>query len=121
MADQLRASGFPKAGSLIAAARWDDAAKLALAMGPATDVTCVGQDPRGFAFTLDPRSTAGKEIALAVRRRPGPEPLVAYAPYFDLLRVLGPVALARGGREEITVSLYLGRGLRGPLPVLQRH
>ena len=121
VADQLRASGFPKAGSLIAAARWDDAAKLALAMGPATDVTCVGQDPRGFAFTLDPRSTAGKEIALAVRRRPGPEPLVAYAPYFDLLRVLGPVALARGGREEITVSLYLGRGLRGPLPVLQRH
>ena len=77
VADQLRAWGFPKTGSLIAAARWDDAAKLAFAMGPATEVTCVGRDPRGFGFTQDPRSTVGKEIVLAVRRRPGPEPLVA--------------------------------------------
>ena len=121
VADQLRAWGFPKTGALIAAARWDDAAKLALAMGPATEVTCVGQDPRGFGFTRDPRSTVGKEIVLAVRRRPGPEPLVVYAPYFGVLRALGQVAIARGGREEITVSLYLGRGLRGPLPLLQRH
>ena len=121
VADQLRAWDLPKTGELIAAARWDDAAKLALAMGPATEVACVGQDPRGFGFTRDPRSSVGKEVVLAVRRRPGPEPLVAYGPYFDVLSALGQVAIARGGREEITVSLYLGRGLRGPLPVLQRH
>ena len=51
----------------------------------------------------------GQDIVLVVRRRAGPEPLVAYAAYFDALKSLGSVPIERGVREEITVSVYLGR------------
>jgi hypothetical protein len=118
---QLRSWGFPKPGFLVATARWDDAAKLALALGPATEVVCVGQDPRGFAFTRDPSSNLGKDAVLVVRRRPGPEPLVAYASFFNALHALGEIPLMRGGFEEVDVSVYVGRRLRAPLPVLQGH
>jgi hypothetical protein len=119
VADQLRLWGYPKEGSVIATARWDDAAKLALVLGPATEVLCVGQDPRGFGITQNDGAVLGREVVLVVRRRSGPEPLVAYAPYFEGLHSRGQVALARGGRDEVTVSFYLGRGLKGSLPDLQ--
>lgn len=56
--EQLRSWGFPRPGVLVATARWDDAAKLALALGPATEVMCVGQDPRGSAFCVGSRLRA---------------------------------------------------------------
>ena len=121
VAQQLRAWGFPRQGSLIAAGRWEDAAKMSYAMGPGVEVTCVGDDPRGFAFTRIPVANLGRDIVLVVRRRAGREPLAAYAAYFDALEFLGNVPIERGGREEITVSVYLGHRLRGPLPLLQRR
>ena len=121
VAQQVRAWGFPIPGIIIAAPRWDDAAKIAYAMGPSVDVTCVGEDPRGFAYTRSPRANLDKDFLLVVRRRAGREPLVAYAAYFDALQWLENVPLVRNGREEVTVSLYLGHRLRGPLPLLQQR
>jgi hypothetical protein len=121
VAQQLRAWGFPRPGALIAAARWDDAAKMALAMGPEVAVGCVGEDARGFAAGSKPADILGQDIALIVRRRPGPEPMVAYAGSFDHLQALGSVPINRGGREEVTISVYLGHRLRRVLPLLQRR
>ena len=121
VARQIGDWGYPDGDALVASGRWDDAAKLAWAMGPSVDVTCVGEDARGFAFTREPRAALGRNVLLAVRRRSGPEPLVAYASYFDGLRALGSVALDRGGREQVTVSVYLGRRLRATLPALQQR
>ncbi len=121
VARQIGAWGYPKGDVLVASGRWDDAARLAWAVGPSVDVTCVGEDARGFAFTREPGAALGRDVLLAVRRRSGPEPLVAYAPYFDGLRALGSVRLERGGREQVTVSVSLGRRLRATLPALQQR
>ncbi len=121
VARQLRRWGFPRADALIAAARWDDAAKMALAMGSGVEVACVGEDARGFAIASPPSANLGKDIALVVRRRPGPEPLRAYAADFDQLRALGSIPILRGGQEEITITVYLGHRLRRALPLLQRR
>ena len=90
-------------------------------MGPSTEVSCVGEDARGFAFIRSPGANIGKDVLLVVRRRAGPEPLAAYAAYFESLRSVGNVPIERRGREEVAVSVYLGRRLRGPLPLLQRR
>jgi len=121
VARQIGEWGYPTPDVLVASGRWDDAAKLAWATGPSVDVTCVGEDARGFAFARPPATALGRDVLLAVRRRSGPEPLVAYASYFDGLRALGSVALERGGREQVTVSVYLGRRLRATLPALQQR
>jgi hypothetical protein len=121
VARQLKAMGLPGPKAIVAAARWDDAAKMAVAMGPEAEVGCVGEDARGFASLTAPTSNIGSDVVLVVRRRPGPEPLAAYAAYFDDLQALAGVSIERGGREEITIGIYQGRGLRRPLPRLQRR
>ena len=121
VARELRRWGFPRPDALIATARWDDAAKMALAMGSGVDVACVGEDARGFAIASAPAANLGKDIALVVRRRSGPEPLSAYVRDFEQLRALGSIPIFRGGHEEITISVYLGHWLRRALPLLQRQ
>jgi Dolichyl-phosphate-mannose-protein mannosyltransferase len=118
VARQLRAWGLPKPGMLVAGSRWDDAAKLAFAMGPDTPVTSVGEDSRGFDYVGDPVQHVGKDVVLVVRRRSGGEALRLYAPYFRSLRWLGNVDLLRGERPGIVISLYLGEHLHRPLPRL---
>ncbi len=120
VAQRLRTTGLPRPGVLIAAARWEDAAKMALAMGPAVEVGCVGEDARGFAILTEPASNLGRDVLLVVRRRPGPEPLVGYAGYFDSLRGREGIPIERGGREGLTISVYEGQGLRRLLPRLRR-
>jgi len=124
VAAQLRAWDLPAPGTIVATARWDDAAKLAYAMRPpfgaaTTVVTCVGEDARGFAYLESPEASLGKDVVLLVRRRPGAEPMRAYAPFFASLRALGSVALRRGSAEGVVVSAYLGKGLKGRLPPLR--
>jgi 4-amino-4-deoxy-L-arabinose transferase-like glycosyltransferase len=119
VAGQLGVWGFPKPGMLLAGSRWDDAAKLAHAMGPDTPVTSVGEDSRGFDYVGDPASHVGKDVVLVIRRRSGGEPLRLFAPYFSSLSWLGNVRLARGERPGVEVSVYLGEALRRPLPLLR--
>jgi len=124
VAEQLRAWSLPAPGAILATARWDDAAKLAYAMRPSpgtttTAVTCVGEDARGFAYVRDPEADLGRDIVLVVRRRPGAEPMRAYAPFFASLRSVGSVAIPRGNGDGVVVSVYLGTGLKRRLPRLR--
>lgn len=130
VAEQLRAWSLPAPGSVLATARWDDAAKLAYAMGAShgaagsgaratTAVTCVGEDARGFAYVRDPEADLGGNIVLVVRRRPGAEPMRAYAPFFASLRSVGSVAIPRGNGDGVVVSVYFGTGLKRRLPRLR--
>ncbi len=119
VAEQIRAWGLPKPGTLIGGSRWDDAAKLAHAMGPGTIVACVGEDSRGFAYVEDPPASLGKDVVLVVRRRSEGEALRLYAPYFRRLRFVGNVPISRGQRPGIVVTVYLGESLLRPLPLLR--
>ncbi len=113
---RLREWGWPRPGLHLATVRWDDAAKLAYALGPATQVRCVGPDPRGFHFAADAQRILGDDVLLVVRRRPGREPLSVYSPYFDRLVPLGIVSLRRGAGEGVAVAVYRGQRLRGLAP-----
>jgi hypothetical protein len=112
---RLKLLGQPEPGVVIAGTIWSDSAKLAYTLGPDVRVVCIGGDPRGFNDLTDQRSLLGRDILLVVRRRPGPETMVAYAPFFERLLPLGlfPASL---GREEPVLSLYLGRRLRASVP-----
>jgi hypothetical protein len=112
LASRLRAWGWPQPGLHVAGVRWDDAAKLAYALGPEARVRCVGPDPRGFHFASDAREILGDDVLLVVRRRPGPEPLAVYRPLFDRLVPLGIVSLSRGSDAPVAVSVYRGERLR---------
>jgi 4-amino-4-deoxy-L-arabinose transferase-like glycosyltransferase len=113
---RLRDWGYPQAAVVTAGASWADAAKVAYALGPAVPVTCVGADPRGFQFTTAQSALVGRDVLLIARRRPGPEPMVTYAPYFDHILPLGTFAVSHGPQEAFQVSVYLGARLRAPVP-----
>jgi 4-amino-4-deoxy-L-arabinose transferase-like glycosyltransferase len=116
---RLREWGAP--GRVIAGSRWADAARIAHVLGPEVTVTSVGEDPRGFAQILDQRDLIGRDVLiLASRRWVKEEPLLAYAPYFDRVEPLGSFSVGRSGRAELTVSAYLGRALRRPIPFRRR-
>lgn len=113
LAPQLAAFGQP--GVVIAGSLWSDTAKITYALGPKVPVTCLGEDPRGFHYVTDPRSLLGRDVLLVVRRRPGPEPMAAYAPFFERLIPLGIFPASRG-RDEPFLSYYLGHRLLQPVP-----
>jgi hypothetical protein len=119
--DRLREWGYPRPGLAVAGATWADAAKLAYALGPTVRVTSVGGDPRGFEFVESQSSLVGRDVLLVARRRAGyMEPMIAYAPYFRGMRGLDTIPILRRGREEIAVSVYVGRGLVRPVPPTTR-
>jgi 4-amino-4-deoxy-L-arabinose transferase-like glycosyltransferase len=109
---RLRAWGWPRPGLHVAGVRWDDAAKLAYALGPREQVWCVGPDPRGFHFVAGAEKILGEDVLLVVRRRPGPEPLTLYRPLFDRLVPLGIVPLRRDGEAAAAVAIGVYRGER---------
>ena len=121
VASQLAAWGQPAPGVVVAGSRWGEAGKLAYALGPAVEVTSVGEDPRGFRYVRAQEELIGRDVLLvADRRARAQEPMVAYAPYFQRIEPLGSVPLVRGGRAELEVSVYLARGLRAPIPEKRR-
>jgi hypothetical protein len=121
VAAQLAAWGQPAPGVVVAGTRWSEAGKLAYALGPAVQVTSVGEDPRGFRFVRPQERLIGRDVLLVADRRARQwEPMVADAPYFQHIQPLGSVALLRGGRPELEVSVYLARGLRAPIPEQRR-
>jgi len=114
---RLREWGYPRRDVVVAGAIWADAAKLAYALGPKVPVCSVGDDPRGFAFVRSQESVIGRDVLLVARRRPGlPEPMVAYAPYFESITPLGTVPLPRGDDAGIAVSVYVGHRLVRAIP-----
>jgi hypothetical protein len=113
---RLREWGYPRRGVVVAGAIWADAAKLAYALGPKVPVCSVGEDPRGFEFVRSQESVVGHDVLLVARRRPGPEPMVAYAPYFESITPLGTVSLPRGRGAGIAVSVYVGHRLVRGVP-----
>jgi len=115
--ERLSAWGQPAPGVVVAGSRWGEAGKLALALGPAVEVTSVGEDPRGFRFVEPQEQLVGRDVLLlAERRARAQEPMESYAPFFQRIEPLGSVLLRRGGKAELEVSVYLARGFRRPIP-----
>jgi hypothetical protein len=120
LSKRLRRWGYPKPDVVIAAASWAEAAKVAYALGPRVPVTCVGEDPRGFHYDAGATSAVGRDVLLIANRGlAGQEPMARYAPFFERIEAVGNIPIARGGRPEIELSVYLGRRLLRPIPANQ--
>jgi 4-amino-4-deoxy-L-arabinose transferase-like glycosyltransferase len=119
--ERLREWGQPAPGVVLAGGRWGDAAKAAHVLGPETTVTSVGEDPRGWEYVLPQRELVGSDVLLVVNRRwVDQEPLLTYTAWFERVEPVGSFRVWRAGRPEFTVSVYLGRGLRRPIPFRRR-
>lgn len=115
LAPRLESFGPQASGLVVAGSLWSDAAKISYALGPRVPVVCIGEDPRGFRYLTDPQALVGRDVLLVVRRRPGPEPTRAYAPYFERVVPLG-IFPASAHRDEPLLSYYLGQHFLKPVP-----
>jgi hypothetical protein len=89
---------------------------FALALHPLVDlpVTAFSQDPRGFAFWLNPQDWVGQDALYLTLDRftQNDEILDRYRPLFDSIEPLGTVPLLRGGEVTETIHVYRANNLR---------
>ena len=101
----------------VLAAKWSDAGKIALALGPGVPVFVVSDDPRGWAFVGGGDGLLGRDGVLVARAS---ELAVAQAEAAPLSRSLGApqaLALTRHGQTAIELQLVPVHGLTRRLPL----
>ncbi|MHA1113187.1 MAG: glycosyltransferase family 39 protein, partial [Alphaproteobacteria bacterium] len=113
----LAARGLLDAPGLFAVSvHWIEAGKIGAAIGDRLPLLCLSGDPRNFAFQHDPAEFAGRDAIIVGGWKSRAEAVRALAPYFAEILPLAPVALTRGGRREMEVAVYRGRGFTGAYP-----
>jgi len=116
--DGLRAApAFRPAPAFVLAAKWSDAGKIALALGPNVPVFVVSNDPRGWAFVGGGDGLAGRDGILVARAS---ELAVAEAEAAPLVRSVGApqtFPLTRHGETAIELRLVPAHCLTRTLPL----
>jgi hypothetical protein len=105
------------APAFVLAAKWLDAGKIALALGPEIPVFVISDDPRGWAFVSDGDGLRGQDGVLIARVE---DLAVAQAEAAPLVRSLGPpeaYALKRNGETAAELALVPVHGLTRKLPL----
>ena len=103
--------------AFVLAAKWSDAGKIALALGPEIPVFVISDDPRGWAFVGGGDDLAGRDGVLIAR---APDAALAAAQAAPLVRSLGPaspLSLTRNGNPAVLLTVTPLHGLTGKLPL----
>ena len=111
------APAFRPTPAFVLAAKWSDAGKIALALGPKTPVFVVSDDPRGWAFVEGGDRFVGRDGVLVARAMELP---LAEAEVAPLVRSLGapqPLTLTRNGQSAVELTLVPVHGLTRKLPL----
>ncbi|MGB3136880.1 MAG: 4-amino-4-deoxy-L-arabinose transferase, partial [Nodosilinea sp.] len=91
---------------------------FAMAIHPLVDlpVTAFSQDPRGFAFWLNPKDWMGQDaLYMTIDRFVENDEIVdGYRPLFDSIEPLATVPLRRGGEVTETIHVYRASSLKQP-------
>lgn len=103
-------------GTFVAAVRWHEAGRLAVALGPAVAVRCLCSDPRGFGILTDNRAHLGKDALIVSADFTPAEAAATLGAYFERIETLPPLSITQGGQLLQLLRLYRGRGLRDPAP-----
>ena len=103
--------------AFVLSTRWSDAGKIALALGPATPVFVLSNDPRGWAFVEGGRNLLGGDGVLITRAADASSARAAAAPAFKSIGETEFVILKRNGRPEIELALVPVHGLTRGLPL----
>ena len=97
--------------TVLAAASWRDAGKIAYGLGPDVALTCLNHDCRQFAISRPADGAIGQDVLLLVPDH-ADRVVRDMAPLFDSLETLPPIAVRYRGRRLHDVGLLLGHRLK---------
>ena len=80
------APAFNPRPAFVVSAKWSDAGKIALALGPDVPVFVISGDPRGWAFVKGGGALLGRDGVLVARTADLPVALAAAGPAFQSAR-----------------------------------
>ena len=112
-----KAPAFNPSPAFVVSAKWSDAGKIALALGPDIPVFVISGDPRGWAFVRGGGALLGRDGVLVVRTADLPDALSAARPAFQSLGEPRSWTLTRNGYREIELALVPVKGLTRELPI----
>ena len=101
----------------VVAANWRDAGKIALALGPATPVFVISNDPRGWAFVKGGDRLLGRDGVLVARLPDLQFALDAARRDFREVGEPQSYTLMRNGAPAVPLALVMARGLTRSLPL----
>lgn len=103
-------------GVFVTALKWNEAGKIDQALGGAAPVLVFSNDPREFGYRTRSSAFLGHDAVILGRSETLQGALPALAPYFGTLSPAPPIAIGRGGRDEIEIDEVIGHNLLRPYP-----
>ena len=112
----LARQGLIRPGEFIVAVKWNEAGKIDEALKGAEQVYVFSSDPREFAFRGDPQALVGHDALIIGRPDAIKGHLTDVARYFQSTTPAQPIAIGRGGRDEIDLAVVRAHDLLRPYP-----
>jgi hypothetical protein len=114
--ESLARQGLIRPGEFIVAVKWNEAGKIDEALKGAEPVYVFSSDPREFAFRGDPVALVGHDALIIGRPDAIRGHLADVAGYFRSTAAARPIAIGRGGRDEIDLTVVRAHDLLRPYP-----
>jgi 4-amino-4-deoxy-L-arabinose transferase-like glycosyltransferase len=102
--------------AFVISTRWQEAGKIALALGPNVPVFVVSNDPRGWAFVKGGADLVGRDGVLVIRPEGLPAARTVLTQVFASLGEAQRLTLTRRGAPAVELALVPVKGLKQPLP-----
>jgi hypothetical protein len=110
----LTARGLLGPGAVVGAPGWQDAGKVAYALGPDVTVLCLNPDSRQFGFGARPADYDGRDVLIVSTKPVTLASLAANGSRFAALDELPPVSLGHPARPGQRLLLFLGHRMQVP-------
>jgi hypothetical protein len=98
----------------VVVAKWWEAGKAGVALGPETPIFVFSDDPRGVAFLDDSARFVGRDADLVVERDRLAAVEASLQSYFQSFAPPRLVALHRAGRSEVELAVVRAQSLTRP-------
>jgi hypothetical protein len=96
---------------------WRVGGRAGVALGPRVPICAFTGDPRGFAFSCDPRRWLGKDALIVVPKESAASALPAFAYYFRSVDPAAEFAIGRGGSAERVLEIARAHDLIRAYPL----
>jgi len=103
-------------GDFIVAVKWNEAGKIDEALKGAEPVYVFSNDPREFAYRGDQTTLVGHDALIIGRPDAIKGHLADVTGYFQSVTPVGSIAMGRGGRDEIDLTVLSAHDLLRPYP-----
>ena len=103
--------------AFVVSTRWNEAGKIALALGPQVPVHVISYDPRGWAFVSGQGGLVGRDGVLIVQAKDAPAARADVETFFASVGEPQPFTLLRNGAPAVDLALVPLKGLKQPLPL----